>query len=236
MERRFPRRRLAPYFVRSRSIELAIKRLEANGKGILLLHDIQARTVAALPKILHELKARGYHIVQVVPATAERPATPTEPQEWLLHPPTETTPIARWPAVPNFVFAQTKTLPAPSLADLNAQAEHQPLLPRKTMALANVAATLPVPGRDLFAIPEGSVEVLLSTTLSRRAATRLAMAAETPRAAKGKAGKSRAHRAAHGAPKHAAGRGPAAKSMPERRAKSAAPRPTRVRSLKKRAQ
>ena len=63
-----------------RVYELAIKRLEAYGKGILLLHDIQARTVAALPKILHELKARGYHIVQVVPATLQRPATPTEPQ------------------------------------------------------------------------------------------------------------------------------------------------------------
>ena len=72
----------------SRVYELAIQRLEAKGKGILLLHDIQPRTVAALPRILHELKARGYRIVHVVPATAERPATPTEPQQWLLHPPT----------------------------------------------------------------------------------------------------------------------------------------------------
>src|SRR3954447_6006236 len=45
-----------------RVYDLAIQRLEAKGKGILLLHDIQARTVAALPRILHELKARGYHI------------------------------------------------------------------------------------------------------------------------------------------------------------------------------
>ncbi len=115
-----------------RVYQLAIQRLEAKGKGILLLHDIQPRTVAALPKIIRDLKARGYRIVHVVPATADRPATPTTPVEWLLHPPTETVPIARWPSVPNFVFAQTKTLPAPSLADLNAQTEHQPLLPRKT--------------------------------------------------------------------------------------------------------
>src|SRR3982074_1000210 len=40
----------------SRVYELAINRLEAKGKGILLLHDIQARTVAALPRILPELK------------------------------------------------------------------------------------------------------------------------------------------------------------------------------------
>ncbi|SFJ67292.1 polysaccharide deacetylase family protein [Bradyrhizobium sp. Gha] len=211
-----------------RVYQLAIQRLEAKGKGILLLHDIQARTVAALPKIIRDLKARGYRIVHVVPATADRPATPTTPVEWLLHPPTETTPIARWPAVPNFVFTQTATLPAPGLADLNAQTAHQPLLlPRKTMAQSDVAATLPVPGRDLFAIPEGSVEVLLSTTLSRRAATRLAMAAEAPPARKGKAGKVRtgqsAH-AAHAAPKHAA------------QAKTTAPRPTRVATgVKKRA-
>src|SRR6266702_1190610 len=210
-----------------RVYQLAIQRLEAKGKGILLLHDIQARTVAALPKIIRDLKARGYRIVHVVPATADRPATPTMAVEWLLHPPTETTPIARWPAVSNFVFTQTETLPAPGVADLNAQAAHQPLLPRKTIAQADVAATLPAPGRDLFAIPEGSIEVLLSTTLSRRAATRLAMAAETPHAAKGKAARMQARRtahAAHAAPKHVS------------QAKGATPRPTRVASLKKRAQ
>ncbi|KYG99131.1 polysaccharide deacetylase family protein [Bradyrhizobium sp. DOA1] len=228
-----------------RVYQLAIQRLEAKGKGILLLHDIQARTVAALPKIIRDLKAKGYRIVHVVPATADRPATPTTPVEWLLHPPTETTPIARWPRVPNFVFAQTKTLPAPLLADLNAQAEHQPLLPRRTKGRMDVASVLPVPGRDLFAIPEGSVEVLLSTTLSRRAATRLAMAAERPHPAKDKAAKGKTagsqvkpqgHRtahAAHGAPKHAAQAAGAAPTsiLP----KSAAPRPTRVASLKKRA-
>ncbi|WP_298870592.1 polysaccharide deacetylase family protein [uncultured Bradyrhizobium sp.] len=211
-----------------RVYQLAIQRLEAKGKGILLLHDIQARTVAALPKIIRDLKARGYRIVHVVPATADQPATPTTAVEWLLHPPTETTPIARWPQVPNFVYAQTATLPAPGLADLNAQTAHQPqLLPHRTMAQADIASTLPAPGRDLFAIPEGSVEVLLSTTLSRRAATRLAMAAEAGRAGKGKAGKIKAQRtahAAHPAPKHAA------------QAKSAAPRATRVAtSMKKRA-
>ena len=36
-----------------------------------------------------ELKARGYRIVHVVPATPDRPATPTEPQQWQLHPPSE---------------------------------------------------------------------------------------------------------------------------------------------------
>src|SRR5205823_12634833 len=43
----------------------AMKRLQAKGRGILLLHDIQARTVAALPRILRELKTRGYRVVHV---------------------------------------------------------------------------------------------------------------------------------------------------------------------------
>jgi peptidoglycan-N-acetylglucosamine deacetylase len=103
----------------SRVYELAMKRLEDKGRGILLLHDIQARTVAALPKILHELKARGYRIVHVVPATPERPATATEPQEWQLHPPSETVAISHWPKIPKFVFTDAAMLPAPSLSDLD---------------------------------------------------------------------------------------------------------------------
>jgi peptidoglycan/xylan/chitin deacetylase (PgdA/CDA1 family) len=51
----------------------ALQRIEANGKGILLLHDIQARTVEALPDLLHKLKRRGYRIIHVTPATPERP-------------------------------------------------------------------------------------------------------------------------------------------------------------------
>jgi peptidoglycan/xylan/chitin deacetylase (PgdA/CDA1 family) len=101
----------------SRVYDLAMQRLEAKGKGILLLHDIQQRTVVALPRILHELKARGYRIVHVVPATPDRPATPTEPEQWLLHPPSEDIAIAHWPGIPHFVFAETETLPIPELTD-----------------------------------------------------------------------------------------------------------------------
>jgi peptidoglycan/xylan/chitin deacetylase (PgdA/CDA1 family) len=51
-------------------IALAMRRLEARGKGILLLHDIHPATVAALPGLLKELKDKGFHIVQVVPAAS----------------------------------------------------------------------------------------------------------------------------------------------------------------------
>ena len=158
-----------------RVYELAIKRLDAIGKGILLLHDIQARTVAALPKILHELKARGYHIVHVVPATPDLPATQTEPEQWLLHPPSEDVAISRWPKIPNFVFAEAETSPVPALSDFDSpdgplllSAEpferarrhgvplpQDPPWPRLTaLPHENPAVTLPVPAQNLFTIPE----------------------------------------------------------------------------------
>jgi peptidoglycan-N-acetylglucosamine deacetylase len=160
----------------SRVYELAMKRLEDKGRGILLLHDIQARTVAALPKILHELKARGYRIVHVVPATPERPATATEPQEWQLHPPSETVAISHWPKIPNFVFTDAAMLPAPSLSDLDwrdgqsmtlaesdrvRRAGRGVPLPREApwprqspKPLDNAAIALPVPAQSIFEIQE----------------------------------------------------------------------------------
>jgi peptidoglycan-N-acetylglucosamine deacetylase len=164
----------------SRVYELAIKRLEEKGRGILLLHDIQARTVAALPRILHEMKARGYRIVQVVPATPDRPATPTEPQQWQLHPPSENVAISHWPKIPNFVFAEAETLPAPSLSDLDWRdgqsmtlaeepSDHAGRiargvpLPRQApwpqqspLPLESAAIALPVPAESVFEIPEKS--------------------------------------------------------------------------------
>jgi hypothetical protein len=62
----------------------ALSRLEAKGRGVLLLHDIQPATALALPGLLKELKARGYRIVHVVPATASRVKTATTSDEWML--------------------------------------------------------------------------------------------------------------------------------------------------------
>src|SRR6202040_1143464 len=87
----------------------------------LLLHDIQARTAAALPRILNELKARGYRIVHVVPATAEQPATPTEPQQWQLHRLAEHVAISHGPKIPNFVSAAADMRAGPSLTALDWQ-------------------------------------------------------------------------------------------------------------------
>jgi peptidoglycan-N-acetylglucosamine deacetylase len=162
----------------SRVFDLAIKRLEEKGKGILLLHDIQARTVAALPKILHELKARGYRIVHVVPATPERPATPTEPIQWQLHPPSENVAISHWPKIPNFVFSGDQTLPASTPPDLDwHEAQSMTLaealdhgrgiargvaLPREApwprqmeFSVDRAAPELPVPEQSIFEVQEG---------------------------------------------------------------------------------
>jgi peptidoglycan/xylan/chitin deacetylase (PgdA/CDA1 family) len=163
----------------ARVYELAIKRLEAKGKGILLLHDIQPRTVTALPRILHELKARGYRIVHVVPATPQRPATPTDPLQWRLHPASETVAISRWPKIPRFAFASTAALPAPALsdldwrnADLRARAQRRarsiplPLItpwPRQvTLPPDRMLAALPVPAANIFRIPESSRVTMLA--------------------------------------------------------------------------
>jgi peptidoglycan/xylan/chitin deacetylase (PgdA/CDA1 family) len=60
------KRRISPKEVVRRSLS----RLEARGRGILLLHDIHKVTVAALPTLLAELKARGFKVVHVVPGPA----------------------------------------------------------------------------------------------------------------------------------------------------------------------
>src|SRR5262249_39840144 len=77
---------LADDWTRINNSEVArrpLSRIEARGRGILLLHDIHARTVLALPEILNELKSRGYKIVHVVPAAADRPKTATSAEQWL---------------------------------------------------------------------------------------------------------------------------------------------------------
>ncbi|HLH92485.1 MAG TPA: polysaccharide deacetylase family protein [Xanthobacteraceae bacterium] len=67
----------------SEVLRRALTRLEQHHKGVLLLHDIQPRTALMLPQLLRELKRRGYHIVQVVPASPTQPATPTTPDQWV---------------------------------------------------------------------------------------------------------------------------------------------------------
>ncbi|MEL6750628.1 MAG: polysaccharide deacetylase family protein [Pseudomonadota bacterium] len=50
-----------------------MKRLRKAGRGIILMHDIQPRTVAMLPRLLKSLKAEGYKVVHIVPKGAADP-------------------------------------------------------------------------------------------------------------------------------------------------------------------
>jgi peptidoglycan/xylan/chitin deacetylase (PgdA/CDA1 family) len=183
----------------TRVFQLAMKRLEARGRGILLLHDIQARTVAALPRILHEMKARGYRIVHVVPATPEQPATPTEPRQWQLHPGSEAVATSQWPTVANFVFTQADMLPAPALADLAWQSPHPPRQtpwPEQRPLPQNSALTaLPVPAPSVFEIREkrsaAAQEYVLSSPRTERMVTGNRETVGLAKAASANAGDSR---------------------------------------------
>ena len=53
-------------------VKRAMRRLNAKGRGIILMHDIHRATAMALPIFLQELKANGYHVIQVT-AAGERP-------------------------------------------------------------------------------------------------------------------------------------------------------------------
>ena len=66
-------RRITPQQI----VQRAIQRLDAKGRGILLLHDIHPATALALPSLLKELKEHGYKVVHVVPA-AELPKSVPE--------------------------------------------------------------------------------------------------------------------------------------------------------------
>jgi peptidoglycan-N-acetylglucosamine deacetylase len=61
-----------PRISSKRIITLAMSRIESRGSGILLLHDIHAATVAALPGLLKDLKQKGFHIVHVVASSGNQ--------------------------------------------------------------------------------------------------------------------------------------------------------------------
>lgn len=241
--------------------EFAMKRLEAAGKGILLLHDIHARTVGALPKILHDMKAKGFRIVHVVPATADLPATPTEPEEWQVHPTSETKPVARWPKLPNFVFTENDTLPAPAALDFDPSEGNLSLalasanrargrgvaLPRQAPwprldtppQIANAEPVLPAPAASLFDIPEQARDTIQPFPISMHhfaegeiPANIKAASAAAPRARHGRDGR-RIGRIAHGAPAATRHARPGAQARPHLAA-PAAKRSLHVASLKKR--
>jgi peptidoglycan/xylan/chitin deacetylase (PgdA/CDA1 family) len=53
-------------------VKRTMQRLNAKGRGIILMHDIHRATAMALPILLKELKANGYNVLHVM-AAGERP-------------------------------------------------------------------------------------------------------------------------------------------------------------------
>jgi peptidoglycan/xylan/chitin deacetylase (PgdA/CDA1 family) len=69
-------------------VQRTMRRLNEKGRGIILMHDIHPATALALPALLNELKAGGYHVVHVI-AVGEHPkslpevvASPVETENW----------------------------------------------------------------------------------------------------------------------------------------------------------
>ena len=50
-------------------LKQAMERLERKGKGIILMHDVQPVTAKALPRLLAELKTKGFKVVHLKPKT-----------------------------------------------------------------------------------------------------------------------------------------------------------------------
>ena len=88
-------------------VKRAMRRLNAKGRGIILLHDIHQATAMALPILLKELKANGYNVVHVV-AGGERPKS-----------------VPELAAQPTIGGTGSPTVPASALSGDHAFAAHQ---------------------------------------------------------------------------------------------------------------
>ncbi|MEP2942992.1 MAG: polysaccharide deacetylase family protein [Hyphomicrobiales bacterium] len=54
----------------SAMVALTMRRVRAEGSGIVLFHDIQDKTAAGLPEFLRTIKREGYKIVHIVPGNS----------------------------------------------------------------------------------------------------------------------------------------------------------------------
>jgi peptidoglycan/xylan/chitin deacetylase (PgdA/CDA1 family) len=126
-----------------RVVSGTMARLKAKGKGIILLHDIHASTARAVPELLARLKAEGYRVVHL------RPATPLESLELAEASAAEKAPAAVEKAPSAVEKAPAAVEKAPSAVEKAPAAEKSP--PRKRRVRAK-----PRPPKDTFS-PFGSL-------------------------------------------------------------------------------
>lgn len=119
-----------------RVLQLALSRLERKGRGVLLLHDIQPRTVLMLPTLLSELKRRGFKVVHVVPE-GERPVLPAATM-------VASAANESWPRVvaaePRMTTGSSADILATAGATLEVAASGVPLPPTRTRPIRHVSA------------------------------------------------------------------------------------------------
>lgn len=60
-------------------LKLTMARLDRNGGGMVLFHDIKAQTADMMPAFLKALKAKGYRIVHITPAAGATAVTKARP-------------------------------------------------------------------------------------------------------------------------------------------------------------
>jgi peptidoglycan-N-acetylglucosamine deacetylase len=138
----------------SQIITRAMSRLEAKGKGMLLLHDIHPWTVAALPGLLKALKDKGFRIVQVVPSATVPPGPIAGRSVWTV----------AWSMADQTVMDDSGSGPAwPNLSD-NAITETADLpAPDEGAFDPNYALTLTVSTADIE-IDQPSIEAGTATS------------------------------------------------------------------------
>jgi len=166
-------RRISP----SQIIARAMSRLEAKGKGMLLLHDIHPWTVAALPGLLKALKDKGFHIVQVVPSVMMAPGPIAGRTGWTVAWSMAGQAVMddsgngpAWPELTDSPIAETADLPAP---DEGAFDPHYVLSRVASTADIEVdmpsieagTATSPWPYQALVELPSSKAQFLVPSVL-----------------------------------------------------------------------
>lgn len=163
----------------------ALRRIEARGRGMLLLHDIKPATALALPTILRELKKRGYHIVHIAPASAEHPKTVTRTADWA----SRREHKVAWPnpSLTIELLLAEPILPVPDQRTFDLDAGWPPSQPTHGEIVADTpwppvaamqpdlagasAPTLAVPGPKTFGIGKGAMPVVFAGKAGKRHTT-----------------------------------------------------------------
>ena len=144
----------------SEIVRRAMSRLEARGKGMLLLHDIHPATVAALPELLKQLKERGFHIVHVVPAPAAAPVEMAGAPLTLTAAWAERQDDPVWPeVVVTDPATELAVLPAPDTSSFDVGFKPAP---RARIMLADGSAGAAIPGAAGTHWPDGTAVALPS--------------------------------------------------------------------------